>query len=125
MLEKYFSAPKSLRRLRGGISGPHIDAFADVLERDGYAPASAVRYIRAAAHLGCFVHGKAGFWRTSISDRWIPSVAIFAVADARIPSEERLAITLVSESSSFTNTLSSAGSARPTQFGIITLSQRW
>ena len=49
MLKKYFSAPKTLRRLRGGISGPHIDAFADDLERDRYAPASAVRYIRAAA----------------------------------------------------------------------------
>jgi len=60
MLEKYFSAPKTLRRLRGGISGPHIDAFADELERNGYAPASAVRYIRAAAHLGCFVQRKGG-----------------------------------------------------------------
>lgn len=60
MLEKYFSAPKTLRRLRGGISGPHIDAFADDLERDRYAPASAVRYIRAAAHLGCFVQRKGG-----------------------------------------------------------------
>src|ERR1700691_4083962 len=58
MLEKYFSAPKTLRRLRGGISGPHIDAFADDLERDGSAPASAVRYIRAAAHLGCFAQRK-------------------------------------------------------------------
>ena len=58
MLEKYFSASKTLRRLRGGISGPHIDAFADDLERDRYAPASAVRYIRAAAHLGCFVQWK-------------------------------------------------------------------
>ena len=55
MLETYFSASKTLRRLRSGISGPHIDAFADDLERDGYAPSSAVRYIRAAAHLGCFV----------------------------------------------------------------------
>ena len=55
MLETYFSAPKTLRRLRSGISGPHIDAFAHDLERDGYAPSSAVRYIRAAAHLGCFV----------------------------------------------------------------------
>src|ERR1700690_661813 len=55
MLEKYFSAPKTLRRLRGGISGPYVDAFADDLNRDGYAPASAVRYIRAAAHLGCFM----------------------------------------------------------------------
>ena len=60
MLEKFFSAPKTLRRLRGGISGPHIDAFADDLERDGYAPASAVRYIRAAAHLGCFIQHKGG-----------------------------------------------------------------
>ena len=60
MLEKYFSAPKTLRRFRGGISGPHIDAFADNLEREGYAPASAVRYIRAAAHLGCFVQRKGG-----------------------------------------------------------------
>jgi site-specific recombinase XerD len=55
MLETYFSAPKTLRRLRSGISGPHIDGFADELERNGYALSSAVRYIRAAAHLGCFV----------------------------------------------------------------------
>jgi site-specific recombinase XerD len=60
MLDKYFSAPKTLRRLRGGISGPHIDGFADRLEREGYAPTSAVRYIRAAAHLGCFVQRKCG-----------------------------------------------------------------
>jgi site-specific recombinase XerD len=60
MLEKYFSAPKTLRRLRGGISGPYVDAFADDLNRDGYAPASAVRYIRSAAHLGCFVHRRGG-----------------------------------------------------------------
>jgi hypothetical protein len=52
MLEKYFSAPKTLRRLRGGITGPHIDGFADDLEREGYAKPSAVRYIRAAVHLG-------------------------------------------------------------------------
>jgi len=55
MLETFFSAPKTLRRLRSGITGPHIDGFADDLERDGYTPSSAVRYIRAAAHLGCFV----------------------------------------------------------------------
>ena len=60
MLETYFSAPKTLRRLRGGISGAHIDAFADDLEREGYAPSSAVRYIRAASHLGCFVDRKGG-----------------------------------------------------------------
>ena len=58
MLEKYFSAPKTLRRLRGGISGPHIDAFADDLEREGYAPAkrrsihSSRRPISAASFSG-------------------------------------------------------------------------
>ena len=60
MLEKFFSAPKTLLRLRGGIVGPYIDPFADELERDGYTPATAVRYIRAAAHLGCFIHEKGG-----------------------------------------------------------------
>lgn len=60
MLEKYFLAPKTLRRLRGGISGPYVDAFADDLNRDRYAPASAVRYVRAAAHLGCFVQRRGG-----------------------------------------------------------------
>lgn len=60
MLEKFFSAPKTLRRFRRGISGPHVDTFADYLELAGYAPASAVRYIRAAAHIGCFVERKNG-----------------------------------------------------------------
>lgn len=54
MLEKYFSAPKTLARLRAGLSGPHIDDFADALEQDGYSQASVVRYLRAAAHLGQF-----------------------------------------------------------------------
>lgn len=54
MLEEYFSAPKTLARLRAGLSGPHIDGFADALERDGYSQGSAVRYLRAAAHLGQF-----------------------------------------------------------------------
>src|SRR5213596_2251828 len=37
MLEKYFSAPKTLARLRAGLSGPHIDGFAETLEREGYS----------------------------------------------------------------------------------------
>ena len=56
MLEAYFSAQKTLARLRTGPSGPHIDGFADALEHDGYSPASAVRYLRAAAHFGHFLH---------------------------------------------------------------------
>lgn len=60
MLENYFCAPKTLRRLRVGLSGPYIDGFADALELDGYSSQSAVRYLRAAAHFGCFVHPKGG-----------------------------------------------------------------
>ncbi len=58
MLEKYFSAPKTLARLRAGLSGPYIDGFADALEREGYSHGSAIRYLRAAAHLGQFLQRK-------------------------------------------------------------------
>jgi site-specific recombinase XerD len=60
MLENYFCAPKTLRRLRAGLSGPYIDGFAHALQLDGYANASAIRYLRAAAHFGCFVHREGG-----------------------------------------------------------------
>ena len=55
MLEKYFSAAKTLARLRSGLSGPYIDGFAEALEQDGYSPLTAVRYLRAAAHFGHFL----------------------------------------------------------------------
>jgi hypothetical protein len=74
MLETYFSAPKTLRRLHSGISGPHIDAFADDLERERYAPSSSVRYIRAASHLGCF--GVSG-WICYTEDRATSSSPLF------------------------------------------------
>ncbi len=62
MLDSYFCAPKTLGRLRSGPSALYIEGFADSLGRDGYAPASAVRYLRAAAHFGCFVHLKGVTW---------------------------------------------------------------
>jgi len=52
MLETYFSASKMLGHLRSGPSGPYLDGFAAALERQGYSPLTAVRYLRAAAHLG-------------------------------------------------------------------------
>lgn len=55
MLETYFTAPKTLGRLRGGPSGPYIDGFAASLEAEGYAHATAIRYLRAAAHLGHYL----------------------------------------------------------------------
>jgi site-specific recombinase XerD len=55
MIDRYFSAPKTLRRLRSGLSGAYIDGFADALTRDGYSHTTAVRYLRAAAHVGVFL----------------------------------------------------------------------
>jgi site-specific recombinase XerD len=52
MLETYFSASKMPGHLRSGPSGPYLDGFAAALDRQGYSPATAVRYLRAAAHLG-------------------------------------------------------------------------
>ncbi|MGI9485504.1 MAG: tyrosine-type recombinase/integrase [Geminicoccaceae bacterium] len=49
-----------LEHLRRGPSGPYLDGFAASLERDGYSPAIAVRYLRAAAHLGHFAHEQGG-----------------------------------------------------------------
>jgi len=60
VIEKYFSAPKTLRRLRAGLSGPYIDGFAKSLSERGYAHATAIRYLRAAARLGVFVQRRDG-----------------------------------------------------------------
>jgi len=60
MLDTYLVAPKTLKRLRSGPSGVFIDDFADALERDGYSAASAIRYLRAADHLGRFMLARGG-----------------------------------------------------------------
>jgi site-specific recombinase XerD len=73
MIDTYFSAPKTLRRLRTGLSGIHIDTFAGALKRDGYAPATAVRYLRVAAHLGMFLIRT----RTTFADLDVGTVAAF------------------------------------------------
>jgi len=52
MLETYFSAPAMLGHLRSGQSGPYLDGFAAALQRQGYGAGTAVRYLRAAAHVG-------------------------------------------------------------------------
>lgn len=74
MLEHYFHAPKTLRRLRAGLSGPHIDGFADALNRAGYSQATAVRYLRAAAHFGRFVERR----RAVLEDVDACTVDVFA-----------------------------------------------
>ncbi|MBY3349129.1 hypothetical protein [Rhizobium laguerreae] len=52
MLETFFSASKMLGHLRSGPCGPYLDGFAAALERQGYGPETAVRYLRAIAHVG-------------------------------------------------------------------------
>ena len=52
MLETYFPLSKMLGHLRSGPCGPYLDGFATALERQSYGPKTAVRYLRAAAHVG-------------------------------------------------------------------------
>jgi hypothetical protein len=52
MLATYFSVSKMLGHLRRGPSGPYLDGFAAAFVRQGYSAGTAVRYLRAAAHLG-------------------------------------------------------------------------
>src|SRR5258708_21411365 len=63
MLDNYFSASKMLGHLRSGPSGLHLDGFAAALKRQGYTDDTAVRYVRAAAHLGHVLSGRGGFPR--------------------------------------------------------------
>jgi len=60
MLETYFGAPKALAYLRAGASGPYMDGFAGSLEFSGYKRSVAVRYLRAAAHIGHFTQENGG-----------------------------------------------------------------
>ena len=58
MLETFFVIPSTLKRLRAGPSAPYIDGFARHLSDEGYSRATAVRYLRAAGHLGRFVEAR-------------------------------------------------------------------
>jgi hypothetical protein len=60
MLDTYFESPKMIARLRAGPSGPYMDGFAAWLECSGYDPSVAVRYLRAAAHIGHFTLEQGG-----------------------------------------------------------------
>jgi site-specific recombinase XerD len=60
MLETYFGSPKMVAHLRAGPSGQYMDGFAASLKRSGYDPSVAVRYLRAAAHIGHFTLDQGG-----------------------------------------------------------------
>ena len=56
MLETFFEAPFTINRLRSSpLVGNYIDGFAQNLDKQGYAIATARRYLRASGHLGHFV----------------------------------------------------------------------
>lgn len=61
MLETYFPASRMLEHLRSSPSGPYLDGFAATLERQGYSADTAVRYLRAAAHLGHILAPRSGW----------------------------------------------------------------
>ena len=97
MLETYFSAPKTLRRLRVE-SVDHTSTRSPMTSnaRDTHRQApfdtSEPRLISAASF-----SGKGVFWRASISRCLNPFAAIFGVADALTSSAEGLATTPSSE----------------------------
>jgi site-specific recombinase XerD len=60
MLEQYFKTHFTLRKLRSGLFGDHIDGFARWLRDKGYSQSIVRRYVVAACHLGCFVALRGG-----------------------------------------------------------------
>ena len=52
MIEDFFKHPYTLRYLRGGSTGPHIDRFAGDLAQQGYSIDWTRQLLRGVAHLG-------------------------------------------------------------------------
>jgi hypothetical protein len=64
MIEIYFSAPKTIQRLRAGLSGPFIDGFANALQQQQHSPSMVIRSLHAASHFGWFVQHRGGVFST-------------------------------------------------------------
>lgn len=60
MLDFYFEAPFTLKRLRSGPSGPFIDGFAGSLKTAGYSWWTARVFLRSAAHIGRYAEVQGG-----------------------------------------------------------------
>jgi hypothetical protein len=104
MLDTYLVAPNTLKRLRSGPSGVFIDDFADGLKRDGYSAASAIRYLRAADHLGRFMLARGGPWRIRAHK---PRNSSFVICQPALVSKQkavRPTTTSISAPSAFANT---------------------
>jgi site-specific recombinase XerD len=55
MLDAYLVAPKTLKRLRRGATGPYLDGFAEELGEGGYSAWTVRVYLRAVSHLERFI----------------------------------------------------------------------
>ena len=80
MLERYFAAPKMLGHLRAGPSGQYVDGFAAALHSDGYNTATAVHYIRAAAHLGHVLQEQGGTLADIDIATFLPPFAVLSLS---------------------------------------------
>jgi site-specific recombinase XerD len=58
MIEKFFTQPKTLSRLHGGLFGLHLSVVAEVLDQAQYSTASIRRHLRAADHFGTWLQEK-------------------------------------------------------------------
>lgn len=57
MIDQYFNDPTTLARFRSGPIGPYVDDFAAFMVRHGYRRRTGQAYIRAIAHLSCWLAG--------------------------------------------------------------------
>jgi site-specific recombinase XerD len=55
VIEKFFTQPKTLSRLRSGVFGPHLPVLASTLDEAKYSSASIRRHLRAADHFGSWL----------------------------------------------------------------------
>jgi hypothetical protein len=58
MLTNYFCDPGSLNRIQFAPAAPYLSVFATVLTKAGYRPITIRRYLRAAAHVSYWQHGR-------------------------------------------------------------------
>ena len=132
MLENFFCAPKTLRRLRTGPSGRYIDGFATELARAGYRVRVPSVISRAAAHLGLFMHRTRADLRPSTRALWrrsppLPPLPMFPTRTATNGLPRRLRSEALSTVSSLSSICAAAMSrrARVDEPALVTAFRDW
>src|ERR1051325_1661917 len=55
MIEKFFTQPTTLSRLKSGLFGPHLPTVANALHQAGYSTGTIRLHLRAADHFGAWL----------------------------------------------------------------------